>query len=482
MPRRPRVTHCGFALVLVLCMGVLAVAISLTAAAAAEDTSEHVPHYGGGARRSLCPAGPICSRAHTPFALKFKYCNKVTSFFTSFFGGGGGGGKIDFRHFPLQLPFATDTAMRQLAKAGLEHLLLMRLIGQDHLQQELLDVLFKKLYFPATPLVLHLAGDNGVGKSYTAKLISLALSLRCGADGDGGCEAGDALLTISGTAYDNEPVALARARIVEQVTDFSTRHPHGVVLLDDVTAMDPELVRSLAPLLGRAAYFSDQLFENATAPDSAAEPRLLRRLGPSLRHLLVIVTTDFGKQGRTVGLTTSEIRAMVLEEFSALYGSLLPAYTRTFIYVPFTEQTAVEVVLATIDYLPCQLLLASGGAAALRASEIDADAAAFLVHKYREVWQGRENGHALRRALEDEVLTPLLLAMEELQQQPARHGRGQRRAAAASTLWDPAAATDVRFFLDAAQWRIHFSLLQYGEVVYTAGEPSGAWGEVEGDL
>lgn len=249
-----------------------------------------------------------------------------------------------------------------------------------------------------------------------------------------------------------------------------------------------------------------QLFENTTATatasasgsdteEGALKATLLKQVGPSLYNLLVIVTTDFGKQGRTVGLTTSQIRAMVLEEFSSLYGSLLPAYTRTFVYVPFSEQTAVQVVLATVDYLPCQLLFASGGAAAVGASEIEAEAAQFLAKKYKDVWRGKENGHALRRAIEDEVLTPLLLAMEELQQPPdavavsssrqqqKQKGRGRARGSVvvSAASWDAAAPVDVRFFLDKTEWRISFSLSQHGEVVYTTGTDQSGEGRYDGD-
>ncbi|KAG5486068.1 hypothetical protein LSCM4_06775 [Leishmania orientalis] len=417
------------------------------------------------ASSSLCPRCPLCSRPGTSMKQRLKYCHTASAYILSLFSWGrsalagaqrtGGSNRAQRQLYPLELPFATDDAVRRRCMRDVQDLLLARVRGQPQVIMPLLDVIRRKLAYPREPVVVHLAGDNGVGKSHTARLVSQALSLRCASDRDV-CDAGDNLLTIAGTGFDGLSVAEARQRIVRQIIAHVDRYPHGVVLIDDLTAMDPALVSALAPLFGRASHFPEQLTRSLSdtaagarhgeakvfdrdgssgsaieggdgkeevvpgtgdAPLAASEvaswsPRSGQPPSPPLSQLLVFITTDFGRQGRTVGKSRAEIEAMIQHDFSNLYGALLPAYTRTFVYYPFTSAMAEDVVRSAITDLPCAL-----GEHLLASSTISDEAVSFLVQQHRQLWSGKENGHALRRLIEDEIVSQLIVYWETHEQQ-----------------------------------------------------------------
>ncbi|KAG5485519.1 hypothetical protein LSCM1_07605 [Leishmania martiniquensis] len=419
------------------------------------------------ASSSMCPRCPLCSRPGTSMKERLKYCHTTSSYIFSLFSWGrsalagaqrpGGSNRAQRQLYPLELPFATDDAVRRQCMRDVQDLLLARVRGQSQVIVPLLDVIRRKLAYPREPVVVHLAGDNGVGKSHTARLVSQALSLRCAPDRDV-CDAGDNLLTIAGTGFDGLSVAEARQRIVGQIIAHMSRYPHGVVLIDDLTAMDPALVSALAPLFGRASHFPEQLTRSSgdkaagarhatveslhtaregarvldlDGRDSAIEgedgegkavagtggtplvaPEAARWSPPSgqpppLSQLLVFITTDFGRQGRTVGKSRAEIEAMIQRDFSDLYGALLPSYTRTFVYYPFTSAMAEDVVRSAITDLPCAL-----GEHLIASSTISDEAVSFLVQQHRQLWSGKENGHALRRLIEDELVSQLIVYWE----------------------------------------------------------------------
>ncbi|CAG9569697.1 conserved hypothetical protein [Leishmania major strain Friedlin] len=427
------------------------------------------------ASSSLCPRCPLCSRPGTPIKERLKYCHATSGYIFSLFSWGtsalagkqrtGVSNREQRQLYPLELPFATDDAVRRQCMRDMQDLLLARVRGQPQVVMPLLDVLRRKLAYPREPVVVHLAGDNGVGKTHTARLVSQALSLRCAPDRDV-CDAGDNLLTIAGTGFDGLSVAEARQRIIGQIIAHTDCYPHGVVLIDDLTAMDPSLVSALAPLFGRAAHFPEQLTRSSSATAAGARHAAAKSLQtihastkglgpdggtgsaakkgesekweaaadtggaqpaasemassslssgqppPPLSQLIIFITTDFGRQGRTVGKSRTEIEAMIQHDFADLYGTLLPAYTRTFVYYPFTSAMAEDVVRSAVTDLPCAL-----GERLIASSTISDEAVSFLVQQHRQLWSGKENGHALRRLVEDEIVSQLIVYWETHAQQ-----------------------------------------------------------------
>ncbi|ESL11705.1 hypothetical protein TRSC58_00538 [Trypanosoma rangeli SC58] len=320
-----------------------------------------------------CPRCPICAVRGTPLLLHLRYC-VLTS--------------LPAALVRQEFAFSKHEALRHRVLNDVEELLFTRVAGQEHVKKAILEAVRRKLSYPEDPLVLHFAGDNGVGKTHTARLLSLATSLRC-ASSHPMCDAGDNMLIISGTGFDGMPIADARLRIMQRITAHQKAYPHGIVLLDDLTAMHPKLVAALAPLLGRAERFEEQ-------PEGT----------PSLAKLLVVVTTDFGQEGRTWGKSMAEVEQMVRDEFSGLYGTLVSAFTRTMLFTAFSRLDAEQMVRIAVASLPCAKYWGDSGSVV--ASSIDDLAVAFLVERHRETWEGKENGHALRRAVEDTLISLLL--------------------------------------------------------------------------
>ncbi|EAN80239.1 uncharacterized protein TEOVI_000178300 [Trypanosoma equiperdum] len=381
--------HSSVSLFVILFLCVLLTAVEPSVAGA--DVRSTVDEVVADTSEPTCPPAPVCSR------YKWLSSSQLYCWMS----------KLPSRLVSRELPFATDDKARRLAISNVEELLRTRLVGQGHLTEAIASLMRKKLSYPHEPLVLHFAGDNGVGKTHTARLLSLATSLRCANSRGRQCDSGDNMLVISGTGFGGLEGRDGLNLLVRKITEHQRKYPHGIVLLDDLNAMHPSLVALLAPLFGRADRFEGQ----------AADL-------PSLKELTVIVTTDFGKQGRTFGKSVVEVEKMVRMEFNSLYGSFVPAFVRTLAFAAFSKRSAEEMVRTTVITLPCTAYRygfagpnAYGGGVV--ASSIDDVAVSFLVERYREVWEGRENGHALRRAVEDSLLSLLLKYFDE-------HGHDRR--------------------------------------------------------
>ncbi|KAL7701445.1 hypothetical protein N2W54_004786 [Lotmaria passim] len=189
-----------------------------------------------------------------------------------------------------------------------------------------------KLHHPYEPMVLHFAGDNGVGKTRLAELVSLAYGQRCG---DELCSTGDSTLVLSGTGYDGLTTTEFRTLIVRLVTQHAQLHPrNGVVVLNELSSLEPEKVRVLLPLLGRARAFPER-------PDVPISTQL------------VIITTDFGREGRTRGKSLSEMRSFIDSEFKDLYSAQSASHVRTLPFLPISLDTAAAIVRVVVREIGC---------------------------------------------------------------------------------------------------------------------------------
>jgi ATP-dependent Clp protease ATP-binding subunit ClpA len=268
--------------------------------------------------------------------------------------------------------------------------LLANVKGQAHILPDIIAHLNDKMRYPSQQMVLHFAGDHGVGKTYVAKLISLVMSTHCAAArGPPHCEYGASMLIISGTGYDGDggkSLPNARSLIVNEIVQHATAHPNGVVLLDDLSALDPAVVSALSPLLGRAAAFPD-------FPDVR------------LNELLVILTTDLGNQGRTRNKTVQQIRTMVEEEFGFLYGTTAVSHVHTFPFLPLTMEHAIEIIRNYVVQTPCR----EPRVAHMTIDEFTAYYFAAGINERVTV----ENGHAIDRNVKSAVNALISRAVDE---------------------------------------------------------------------
>ncbi|EAN82433.1 hypothetical protein C3747_42g168 [Trypanosoma cruzi] len=243
--------------------------------------------------------------------------------------------------------------------------------GQPHVVEGVIRSIAAKLENPDKPLVLHFAGDNGVGKTTLAQIISLSLGLRCH---DTACETGDSTLVLSGVSYDGYSVQEFRRVVIPKVVQHIIRFPkNGVIIINDLGALHPDLVRVLLPLLGRATSFPE-------AP------------GVFLSRLFVIVTTDFGRQGRTQGKSLTEMRRIVEDDFKGLYSQLSSSMIETFPFLSAALDTAKEIVWLTIMNYKCR------HREAIRELLVSEDAILWLVDFVRDDLP-MENGRCVANAV-----------------------------------------------------------------------------------
>ncbi|RNF22016.1 uncharacterized protein Tco025E_03383 [Trypanosoma conorhini] len=260
---------------------------------------------------------------------------------------------------------------KQQVLVRLRRLTQRSLKGQRHVVEGVTRSLAAKLENPDKPLVLHFAGDNGVGKTTLAQLISLALGLRCR---DAACTTGDSTLVLSGVSYDGYSAQEFRRVVVPRIVQHALRFPkNGVVIVNDLGALHPDLVRVLLPLLGRAPSFPE-------AP------------GVPLGRLFVIVTTDFGRQGRTQGKSLAEMRRLVEEDFKSLYSQLSSSMIETFPFLPAALDTAKEIVRLTILDYKCR------HGEAIRELRVSEDAVLWFVDLVRDDLPV-ENGRCVAQAV-----------------------------------------------------------------------------------
>lgn len=232
------------------------------------------------------------------------------------------------RRQPLQ---TGSRVYRQYARERLRSLLPRFVRGQLSLGS-IMAAVERKLLHPEEPLVMHFAGDNGVGKTRTAEAISLAVGQRCARSG---CTLGDSTLVLSGTSYDGLSIAEFRRAVVPAIVRHARAFPgNGVLLINELTSLDQEKVRLLMPVLGRGNAFPEH-------------PEV------DLSALIVIVTTDFGREGRTQGRSMEEMRAFISAEFRELYSQTSASNIRVFPFLPVSLQTAAEIAAEAVLEMGC---------------------------------------------------------------------------------------------------------------------------------
>lgn len=270
-------------------------------------------------------------------------------------------------------PLAPDSAAYiEYATQRLRATLPRAVLGQYSLGP-ILAAVERKLRHPGELLVMHFAGDNGVGKTRAAELISLALATGCG---DADCTRGASTLALTGTAYDGVSLGDYRRSVVTAIVAHARRHRRsGVLVINELSSLEPDKVRLLLPVLGRGGSFPE-------APEV------------DLAALTVIVTTDFGREGRTRGRSVDEMRAFINAEFQELYSRASTSNIRSFPFLPISLQTAKEVAYASALRLGCEVCG--------RPAHLTEDAALLLLERAKP-GLAAENGRAVNEMVMDGI-------------------------------------------------------------------------------
>lgn len=241
-------------------------------------------------------------------------------------------GKLFCALFTSPLPF--DSSLYQsYARNRLGYVDKFFVFGQPAVK-DILALTQQKLRRPYEPMVLHFAGDNGVGKTRMAQAISLSLGQRCHRSAHYSCDYGDSTIEFSGSSYVGYSLESFRRDVVRKIILHVKEFPIGVVVINEFSSLSREQTRVLLPLLGRGSAFPE---------DSKVD----------LRGQLVILTTDLGSEGRTRGKKRSEIEFLVHDEFRDLYSDLAVLYMHTSVFLPVDLDVAEEIIRSEIHLFSC---------------------------------------------------------------------------------------------------------------------------------
>jgi ATP-dependent Clp protease ATP-binding subunit ClpA len=271
-------------------------------------------------------------------------------------------------------PRAAD---RSAVKRCLQSMLEDGLVGQPEAMRAINRLLQMKLDNPERPTILHFAGDNGVGKTHSAFLISRSMSLRLASDNLGGWNRrGDLLLSIP-TAFVGMPLEEARRAIVGQIVQHLTTYPAGIILIDDIQNLREEHFQLLSPLLGRGApYFPEA-------------PKV------QLNRATVILTSDFGKAGRTHGLSDEDLKLLAEDALREAFDHIDLRAVSTIPFKPFTSTYAKALIRRHVESTPCRL-------SSVAVASITPEAVSWLFRDMQERDQITfENGRAISQRLSE---------------------------------------------------------------------------------
>lgn len=160
-------------------------------------------------------------------------------------------------------------------------------------QQEAKDLLIDKMRMhnfgkdATKPTTIHLAGDNGVGKTLTTRILATSLYPldRHGVP--------NGLLFLRANSY--------RATDVEALRDKIASHlyscPRGLIVIDEAEAMVPNIVNVF------------QQFLDSTVPWFQHNGKVI-----FLASAIFVFASDFGVEGRTAGMSLEKIRNLVYRE------------------------------------------------------------------------------------------------------------------------------------------------------------------------
>eukprot|EP01012_Entosiphon_sulcatum_P051850 TRINITY_DN71217_c0_g1_i1.p1 TRINITY_DN71217_c0_g1~~TRINITY_DN71217_c0_g1_i1.p1 ORF type:complete len:359 (-),score=61.30 TRINITY_DN71217_c0_g1_i1:70-1125(-) len=231
---------------------------------------------------------------------------------------------------PCQLaePHEALAAFKSLATA---------LGGQEQALEIVEGKLLLKLATATRPTAMHFAGDNGVGKTMLAKLLSRAMFRNPHALIDG---AGDGLLFIETSQYrgleagNTQALRAASNSLINKVSTHLSRCPDALLLLDEMEKMDPLLSDPITRIL---------------------KGEVLQ--GVPSQRATVILTSDFGSEGALRGKTFEQIRAIIHTQTLHFFKGE-KAIAKLVDIVPFVtpEKPQFRLMIdAMFRTLPCQL-------------------------------------------------------------------------------------------------------------------------------
>jgi len=209
-------------------------------------------------------------------------------------------------------------------------------VPQAFAKQRVRELILRKLEAPTVPLRLLFVGDNGVGKTRLAYIISLALSAKLGGKRNTQLY-GDELLELDGTSLKALAPTKCREMIVSRVVEHVRKHPLGIIVVNDLQTFG-ELLVILRPLIDGGVY--------PEYPDV------------NMDLVTLILTMDLGGQGSSRLMSMHDLIRAGHERLIQLTPKVdTPAMAEYLTIVPFVayDKAAFETVVQTqLRELPCR--------------------------------------------------------------------------------------------------------------------------------
>ena len=280
----------------------------------------------------------------------------------------------------------------------------MQIKGQQRAIETLVGHINRKLYDPRASFLIHLAGDNGVGKTMSAALLSIAISLY---PHKAHRNAGETLLIISGSEFASvsgdsaEERQLVTRQIQSRLVTHVQKFSKCVVLFDEVTQMHPVLLQELNPLFSA--------IEHGESIN-----------GVPMTGVFCFLTSDFGSNGKTLGMTSTEVRTLVWEVIQETY-KYTPALKKANV-IPFLALSPADyqdAIRYRLNTLKCQHNKKNSlfGNTNINILEFTFDEEVLVDFLYCKILSGipQRNGREIDRIFDDYIEGPLVMKLAEFE-------------------------------------------------------------------
>lgn len=194
---------------------------------------------------------------------------------------------------------------------------LQKVVGQDIAVNSVKRAFSRHTY--SSPMVLHLAGDNGVGKTLTMTLLASSL-LHNGVESD-------CFLSVEGELYSGTELVrdLMGEKFLRAILLQLTRCENSVICIDDVQKMDPGIVSRLSPLLEKG-FIHDPALGVVKA-----------------NQAIFIFASDFHEEGLTRSVSYRGLVEMVRMETERYWSGARRLNHLLFEIIPFQALTAQHI-------------------------------------------------------------------------------------------------------------------------------------------
>jgi hypothetical protein len=205
-------------------------------------------------------------------------------------------------------------------------------LGAVHAVRERLAL---KMAHPTKQASFLFVGDNGVGKTRLAYLMSQIISACPGAAREGQPH-GDSMMEIDSSSFAAVGPVKTREMLIPDLVAHVRKYPTGMIVVNDVQLFGNS-IDVLSPLL-TGGYFP----EHSDA---------------SFAQIVLVMTMDMDTAGATEHMTVGQIKAAAEERFLRLpfaMGKLIVARADIVPFLPFDADAHRTVIKAGLMQLPCR--------------------------------------------------------------------------------------------------------------------------------